>query len=77
MEDLASLSPPDSLLLSSITSLVGLLSLPYTGTYQAQLCSCLLSLLHLAQPSRQAEGGLNSPASPPPLRGGCFAVWSL
>ena len=52
VEDLASLSPPDSLLLSCISSLVSLLSPPYTGTYQAQLCSCLLSLLHLSQPSR-------------------------
>ena len=51
MEDLAYMSPPESLLLSCISSLVSLLSMPYTGTYQAQLCSCLLSLLHLAQPS--------------------------
>ena len=55
VEDLASLGPPDSLLLSCISSLVGLLSLPYTGTCQAQLCSCLLSFLHLAQPSLLAS----------------------
>ena len=64
VEDLASLSPPDSLLLSCISSLVGLLSLPYTGTCQAQLCFCLLSLLHLAQPSRQRAASILLPLLP-------------
>ena len=57
MEDLAYMSPPESLLLSCISFLVSLLSLPYTGTChcQALLCSCLLSLPALppGQPGRE------------------------